>query len=100
MQDKNIEQKLIPCIGCELCHKGCPMRIGISGSFDAMNHFLITGNMDEALEIEREKVINCGLNKASECIVCGRCEKVCPKHIKIRDELLVISRTLKQKDSL
>ena len=27
-------------------------------------------------------------------LICGRCEKACPQHIKIRDHLLDISKTL------
>ncbi len=85
----------IPCISCNRCQRVCPMQIGISGSFAAMNHLGKTGDMEAALEMERELVTDLGLRRAGECIVCGRCEKVCPPRIKIRDRLLDISKLLK-----
>ena len=91
--DKEIRE-LIPCIKCDKCLKVCPMQIGISGSFEAMNHLITSENIDEAREIEKTLVTDKGLKRAGECIVCGRCEKACPKRIKIRDELLDISKIL------
>ena len=32
---------LIPCTTCNYCAKVCPMHIGISGSFTAMNYFTL-----------------------------------------------------------
>ena len=88
-------EELIPCISCDECLPVCPMQIGISGSFTAMNHLISTGNLDEALSIEKQLVLDKGLKRAGKCIVCGRCEKMCPVRIKIRDRLLDISRILK-----
>ena len=85
----------IPCINCGKCLPGCPKHIGIPGSFEAMNHLIKTGNLAEALEIEKALVIDKGYRRAGECIVCGRCEKHCPSYIKIRDKLLEISKILK-----
>ena len=34
-----------------------------------------------------------GHGKASECIKCGKCEKVCPQHLPIRDLLKDVART-------
>jgi predicted aldo/keto reductase-like oxidoreductase len=31
--------------------------------------------------------------KASECIKCGKCEKVCPQHLQIRDLLKDVAKT-------
>ena len=49
-----MKDKLIPCIYCDKCLKGCPKQIGISGSFRAMNHLSETGNLDEARAIQNE----------------------------------------------
>ena len=90
-KDKN----LIPCISCNKCMPVCPKRIGIPGSFKAMNHLTETGNLEQALEVEKAHVTDLGFNRAGECIVCGRCEQACPIRIKIRDHLLDISKVLK-----
>ena len=90
----NMNGLKIPCIGCDQCQRVCPKQIGISGSFEAMNHLTKTGNLEEARGIEKALVLDKGLNKAGQCIVCGRCEKVCPVRIKIRDRLLDISKIL------
>ncbi len=86
---------LIPCISCGKCLPVCPKRIGIPGSFKAMNHLTETGDLERSLKIEKTLVTDPGFNRAGECIVCGRCEKHCPTHIKIRDRLLEISKILK-----
>jgi predicted aldo/keto reductase-like oxidoreductase len=86
---------LIDCISCDLCAPVCPMKVGISGSFSAMNHYLKTADLDWAKEIEKSLVTDKGLKKAKECICCGRCEKHCPRRIKIRDHLLDISKIIK-----
>ena len=40
------------------------------------------------------KALRDGGGRASDCIVCGRCEKACPQHLKIRDLLLDCSKAL------
>ena len=78
---------LIPCTTCNYCAKVCPVKIGISGSFGALN--LITLYKDEAFARNKYnwQVINQGFNPPGDCIKCGQCEEACPQHIAIRDEL-------------
>lgn len=78
---------IIPCTTCNYCAKVCPMKIGISGSFTAMNYLTLYNDMGAAKHQEEWLVSGHGLKKAKECIKCGRCEQVCPQHIKIRQEL-------------
>ena len=85
---------LIPCTTCNYCAKVCPMNIGVSGSFTAMNYYTLYKDLAAAKHQENWLVTGHGKKKASECIKCGACEKACPQHIKIREELVKVTETL------
>ena len=78
---------LIPCTTCNYCAKVCPMHIGISGTFTAMNILKLYNDIAGAKHQEDWLVSGHGLKRANECIKCGKCEEACPQHIKIREEL-------------
>lgn len=78
---------LIPCTTCNYCAKVCPMEIGISGSFTAMNYLTLYGDKASALHQENWLVDSHGRKRADQCIKCGKCEAVCPQHIAIREQL-------------
>ena len=85
---------LIPCTTCNYCAKVCPVGIGISGSFTAMNYLTLYGDKAAALHQEGWLVGGHGLKRADECIKCGKCEEACPQHIAIRENLENISSVL------
>lgn len=85
---------LIPCTSCNYCAKVCPMGIGISGSFTAMNYLTLYGNVGMAKNQEAWLVGRHGLKQANACIKCGKCEEACPQHITIRDHLVKVSEAL------
>jgi predicted aldo/keto reductase-like oxidoreductase len=78
---------MIPCTTCDYCAKVCPMNIGISGTFTALNQLTMYGNREFSESQENWLVGGHGKARASECIKCGKCEEVCPQHIKIRENL-------------
>lgn len=85
---------IIPCTTCNYCAKVCPMHIGISGTFTAMNMLTLYKDKAAAKHQEGWLVGGHGLKSAAECIKCGRCEEVCPQHIHIREELEKATKVL------
>ena len=77
----------IPCTKCDYCAKVCPMDIGISGTFAAMNTLLLYGNETIAKDRYKALVINKGRKNPEKCIKCGKCEEACPQHIEIRSNM-------------
>jgi predicted aldo/keto reductase-like oxidoreductase len=74
----------VPCTSCAYCTEVCPKRIPIPTLFGLYNNYKTTGGFNTGY-YERA-IYNAG--KASDCIGCRLCEKNCPQHIKIADELV------------
>lgn len=78
-------KKLIPCTACRYCIDGCPKHISIPDLFAIMNTKQIyhDWNADYYYNV----VHTAPGRKASDCLKCGKCEKVCPQHLQIRNLL-------------
>ena len=75
-------KNLIPCTACRYCTDGCPRHIAIPDLFAVMNTKQIyhDWNADYYYNV----VHTAPGRKASDCLRCGKCEKVCPQHLSIR----------------
>lgn len=73
----------IPCTSCGYCMEVCPKNIAISGLFGVYNNYKVNGNFSNMYY--NRAVYEKG--KASDCIECHACEKNCPQHIEISQEL-------------
>ncbi len=71
---------LIPCTSCKYCLEVCPKAIKIPQIFGIVNEVRRFGK--ECIWVGDFKE-----HAPQYCIKCGKCEKACPQHIKIRDLL-------------
>ncbi len=73
------------CTGCKYCQP-CPAGIEIPKIFNMFTYHNVYGLTDHAKHMFNEYVEKDGKLR-SACIDCGMCEKKCPQHLKIREEL-------------
>ncbi len=91
---KAIQKKMrVGCTGCRYCMP-CPHNVDIPGTFAAYNR----AGYDGWTRGLRDYVMCTALRKvstaASNCVECGKCERRCPQHIAIREELKNARKTL------
>lgn len=83
-------QGLIPCTACRYCTEGCPKKISIPDLFACMNAKRVFQDWNQNYYYNKVYTVNNG--KASECVKCGKCEFVCPQHLKIRELLAEVAK--------
>ena len=81
---------LIPCTACRYCVDGCPQHIAIPDLFSCMNTRELTHDWNPHMYYD---IHTRDSGKASSCIKCGKCEKICPQHLPIRKLLKDIAST-------
>lgn len=79
------QKHMIPCTACRYCVAGCPKHISIPDLFSCMNAKMVFHDWNADYYYNMVHTARNG--KASECVKCGKCEKVCPQHLKIREIL-------------
>ena len=79
---------MIPCTGCHYCveENHCPKNIRIPDMFSTYNTKKIFGDWN-ADYYYNNVAIDTEHARASECLKCGMCERVCPQHLSIRNLL-------------
>ena len=85
---------LIPCTSCHYCveENECPKGIRIPDMFSSLNAHEAFHNWNTGYYYENV-ITGGGHGKASDCIRCGKCEKVCPQHLPIRELLQNVAKT-------
>lgn len=89
------KQDLIPCTACRYCVEGCPKHIAIPDLFADMNGKKTYKDWNSGWYY---MVHTQGGGKASDCIKCGKCENVCPQHLKIRDLMSEVANAFEKEE--
>ena len=80
----------VPCTACRYCTEGCPKSIPIPDLFACYNAKKQFNDWNSSYYYD---IHTKNGGKASSCIKCGKCERICPQHLKIRDLLEEVSKT-------
>ena len=86
----------IPCTACRYCTADCPKKIDIPALFACMNAKKLFNDWNSAFYYDQ--MLTSG-GKASDCIKCGKCEKLCPQHLPIRDLLETVAAEFEKKEA-
>jgi predicted aldo/keto reductase-like oxidoreductase len=82
----------IPCTGCSYCTDGCPKKIAIPKYFSLYNadkqEVKDKGWTPQGEYYER---LTHTFGKASDCVECGQCERACPQHLPIIEDLKLVA---------
>lgn len=93
IKDAINSKKNIPCTGCNYCMP-CPFGVDIPGAFKCYNTSYNYGFMAGETEYVMALTMKEEQGLVSQCKQCGKCEKVCPQQIPIRDSLKKVKRRL------
>ena len=80
------------CTGCKYCQP-CPKEINIPKLFEMYTYYNVYGLKDHAKHMMQEYIKKDG-KTYEHCIDCGACEKKCPQHLKIRENLDMVCKLL------
>ena len=82
----------IPCTGCDYCiESGCLKKIAIPTYFALYNKLKRLGEESGAKEEYRKLE---GVGRPEDCIKCGKCERMCPQHLRIRSYLEMVAKEM------
>lgn len=93
-QDELAKIPTVPCTDCRYCMDDCPQEIEIPAALNALNTYLMYGDLHRAKEAYLWNVHH----HASTCIACGVCEGTCPQSIEIISELERAADVLEKKE--
>jgi len=80
------------CTGCKYCMP-CPVEINIPRIFEIWTYYNVYGLKDHAKNMMHDYIRHGGKTFA-DCKNCGACEKKCPQHLAIRENLEKVCKTL------
>ena len=86
--------EIIPCTACRYCTDTCPKKIAIPDYFSIYNNMKRSGDTVRLTTQTYYSNLTQNHGKASECLKCGKCEKLCPQHLPIRAFLQDVAAAL------
>lgn len=82
------------CTGCKYCQP-CPAGIVIPRIFNAYTYHNVYGLKDHARKLF-DQYVEKGGALSDACLNCGKCEKKCPQHLKIREKLKMVESVFRK----